>query len=460
MISFLNTSMSSASQRFISFELGTGDRKKLERVFSTSVCTHWLLAFLLFLFAETVGLWFLNTHLNIDPSRMEAANWVYQCSVLSFMLTVISVPYNACIIAHEHMKAYAYISILEAVLKLLVVYLLLVISYDKLITYAVLVLMVALGVRITYGIYCRYHFEECKFRFRLFDRRIFNDMFAFVGWNVLGTSSLAFKDQGANIILNLFFGTAINAARGIAIQVNGVINSFSNNFLMALRPQITKQYAEGNVQGSVSLVYAGCRYSTYLMLLVCVPFVVNMDYVLELWLGIVPAYTSIFLKLTLVAALFRTMELPLITAIHATGRIRISQIIVSVINALEVPIIYLLLKMGYDPYVAMYPTIIMTFISVYAYIWSLKRLVPAYKMSYFFKNIVLKIIVIAVICYALAVYVHSFFTIDFWNFLLTSFYALLMTVIVIYMFGLSQRERTMLRNKFFVLVSNVYKKWE
>lgn len=203
MLAFLNSAMVAASQRFISFELGTDDSERLKKVFCTSVSIHIVLALIIFLIAETLGLWFVNTHLNIPAERMGAANWVYQCSILTLMLTVVSVPYNSCIVAHEHMKAFAYVSILEAVLKLLVVYLLLVGAVDKLVLYAILVAAVAFVIRIIYGIYCKRHFEECTYRFVL-DRKLFKEMFAFAGWSIIGNLGFSMKDQGSNIILNLF----------------------------------------------------------------------------------------------------------------------------------------------------------------------------------------------------------------------------------------------------------------
>ena len=224
MLSFLNSALTAASQRFISFELGRGDRQRLKQIFCTSVTIHAVLAVIIFVVAETVGLWFVNTHLNIDPSRMTAANWVYQCSIFTFMLTVVSVPYNSCIVAHEHMDAFAYISILEVALKLLIVYLLLLINYDKLTIYSVLVFGVALVVRLTYGIYCKRHFDECTYRFS-FDKSLFREMFSFAGWSVVGNLGFSFKDQVANVILNLFFSTVVNAARGVALQVNGIISA-------------------------------------------------------------------------------------------------------------------------------------------------------------------------------------------------------------------------------------------
>ena len=255
MLAFLNSAMVAASQRFISFELGTGNIERLKKVFCTSVSIHIVLAGIIFLIAETIGLWFVNTHLNISIERMEAANWVYQCSILTLLLTVVSVPYNSCIVAHEHMKAFAYVSIVEAVLKLLIVYLLLLGNFDKLILYSILVVAVALIIRIIYGIYCKQHFEECTYRF-VFDKQLFKEMFAFAGWSVIGNLGFSFKDQGSNIILNLFFGTTVNAARGIALQVNGIISNFSNNFTRSLTPQNTTKYSVGDVVSSVKFVFA------------------------------------------------------------------------------------------------------------------------------------------------------------------------------------------------------------
>ena len=301
MLGFLNSAMTAASQRFISFELGKQNKQKLEEVFSTSVTIHIIIACIIFITAETIGLWFLNTHMNIATSRMTAANWVYQCSIFTFMISVISVPYNACIVAHEHMKTFAYISIIEVSLKLAIVYLLLILSFDKLIIYAVLLLCVSLIIRMIYGIYCKKKFEECTYRFH-FNKKLFLEMFSFAGWSIIGNLGFSLKDQGSNVVLNLFCGTAINAARGVALQVNGIISNFSNNFLMALNPQITKQYATGDIPKSIQLVYAGCRYSFYLLSIISIPVMVNLDYILSLWLGIVPPYTKEFLFLTLITA--------------------------------------------------------------------------------------------------------------------------------------------------------------
>lgn len=440
MLSFLNSALTAASQRFIAFELGRGDMGKLKKIFCTSVTIHAALAVIIFAIAETVGLWFVNTHLNIDADRMAAANWVYQFSIFTFMLTVLSVPYNSCIVAHEHMDAFAYISILEVTLKLLIVYLLLVVNYDKLIVYGALVFAVALVVRLTYGIYCKRHFEECTYRFN-FDRQLFNEMFSFAGWSVVGNLGFSFKDQAANIILNLFFGTVVNAARGVALQVNGIIAGFSNNFMMALSPQITKQYAVGNTVKSVSLVYAGCRYSFFLLLLMVAPVLVNVDYLLRLWLVTVPGYTAEFLCLALVTALLYSMAPPLVTALQATGNVKVFQLTICLVVLCELPLAYAVLRLGGLPYMSMYPTVLVTLVGIFVRFAILRRMVPGYSLRHFCLSIVGKNLLIAAASLSLAYYVRSLFADGFWQFVLTSALSCLAVAVVVSCFGVTGDER-------------------
>lgn len=447
MLAFLNSAMTAASQRFISFELGTGNLSKLKQVFCTSVTIHIAIAGIILIIAETIGLWFLNTHMNIAPERMTAANWVYQCSILTFMTTVISVPYNACIVAHERMKAFAYISIVETCLKLAIVYLLLILPSDKLITYAILMLSVSIIIRIIYGIYCKLNFEECTYQFS-FNKNSFNEMFAFAGWSVIGNLGFALKDQGSNVVLNIFYGTAINAARGVALQVNGIINNFSSNFIMALNPQITKQYAAGNVQESIQLVYAGCRYSLYLLSIISVPFMVNLNYLLSLWLGTVPPYTTEFLFLALIAALINSIATPLVTAMQATGRIRNFQIIICIIMMCELPLTYIILKLGYKPYMAMIASIIVVTIGLFARLLLLKQLIKSYSIKYFTIHIIVKNILIVAGCIAVATYIHGYWIkINFVSFIITSFIAFIITLGGIYIFGITSKEKAFINNK-------------
>lgn len=450
MLSFLNSALTAASQRFIAFELGRGDKKKLKTIFCTSVTIHAILALIIFIIAETVGLWFVNTHLNIEPARMIAANWVYQCSILTFMLTIISVPYNSCIVAHEHMNAFAYVSILEVILKLLIVYLLLVINSDKLITYGILVLCVAFIIRLIYGLYCKRHFEECYYHFT-FDKTLFKEMFSFAGWSVVGNLGFSFKDQVANVILNIFFGTIINAARGVALQVNGIISGFSVNFLMALTPQITKQYANGNIRNSIKFVYSGCRYSFYLLTFVSIPVIINADYILNLWLYRVPEYTSEFIRLALIAALINSMAQPLVTALQATGKIKVFQISICIVMLLELPLSYMILYLGGKPYMAMYPTIFVTFLGLFTRFIILRKLVPSYNLRYFTFAIIGRNFVIGTICYIISKLIHNMFNISLISLITTSALSCITTLILIYLFGISNEERDILNKKIIFL---------
>ena len=446
MLSFLNSALSAASQRFLAFELGRGDLSRLRKIFCTSVTIHVALAVIIFIIAETIGLWFVNAYLNIDADRMVAANWVYQFSIFTFMLTVVSVPYNACIIAHEHMNAFAYVSILEVTLKLLIVYLLLVINCDKLITYGILVFGVALIVRLTYGIYCKHHFRECSYRFA-FERHLAKEMFAFAGWSVIGNIGFTFKDQWANIILNLFFGTTVNAARGIAMQVNGILLNFSNNFMIALAPQITKQYASGNKTQCIQLVYAGSRYSFYLLTLVAIPVIINTDYILNLWLGIVPEFTAEFMQLSLIASLINSMAIPLVIAIQATGQIKVFQIIICMIMLCELPLAYLILYFGGSPYMAMCPTVFVTFVGLFARFLILKRLVPRYDLKYFTFAIVVKNLSLGFLCFCFSSFIHRMLGGGLFAFVSSSAISCFIVLIVFYSLGLTVSERMVVRKK-------------
>ena len=452
MFAFLNSAMVAASQRFISYELGCGDKERLNLVFCTSINIHAIIAVVIFILAETIGLWFVNTQLVIDPDRMVAANWVYQFSVLTFMVTVVSVPYNSCIVAHEHMKAFAYIGIVDACLRLGAVFLLLAFPYDKLIFYAFGVLAVSVVVRIFYGFYCKRNFEECTYRF-IVDRRLLKRMFSFAGWSVLGNLGFSFKDQGSNIILNLFYGTSINAARGIAMQVSGLVSTFSSN----LFPQITKQYASGNVESCLSLVYSGARYTFYLLALVSIPFLINVDYVLKLWLGTVPEYTSIFLIISMVVSILYTVTGTVTTALQAAGEIKWFQIGICVIMLSELPIGYIFLLYGYPPYYALYPGILTGIVAIFFRIFLLKRYVPECNISHYLFTVFARSMAIGIATWIICNYIHSFFPDTFFTVILTSLISVVILLVLVFSFGLSSVERSMIRQKLELMTQRICK---
>lgn len=357
MLSYMNAVFVDANQRFISFSLGEGNIDKLKRIFSTSIQTQLVYVGILFVVAETFGLWFINNKLVISPDRMVAANWVYQCSLATLLMSIMSVPFRSCMVAHEKLDIYALISIVDVVLKLIVVYLLIVIPADKLIVYALLHLMVALWGTGWVVVYCRRRFSECKLIFS-FDKAIFKELFSFSGWVLIGNLGFSFKDQISNIMMNMFLGPTINAARGIAMTVNDIVTNFVNNFLMALSPQITKQYASREYEKSKKLVYMGSKYAAFLMIIMIVPLLVNIDYLLELWLGTVPEHTSIFIVITLITTMYFAMSKPLTIAIQATGDIKWFQIGISAIMLIELPIAYFVLRHQISPAWAMAPAIV------------------------------------------------------------------------------------------------------
>lgn len=375
MFAFLNNAMVASSQRFISYELGKGDAQRLKTTFSVSVSVHVVLAIIVLILAETVGLWFVNDKLNIPEGRMAAANWVYQCSVFSFLMTVVSVPYNACIVAHEHINIYGYFGILEVVLKLVIVLILFVIPFDKLISYAVMILMLAILMRSIYVIYCKMHFAECHWK-NCKDKELIRQMFDFAGWSFIGNMGFTVRDQGINILINLFFNVAVNAAKGVANQIGAVIGGFANNFTMALNPQITKRYAGGEIDSMLELVYRGCKYSLLLMSIIVIPLYIAADSVLYLWLGDVAPYTVGFLRLILIMSLVDCVVSPITTSIQATGKIRKFQILVSIIMVCTVPFAWLLLKLGGDPYTVMYAAITASMIALVSRVMLLHELVP------------------------------------------------------------------------------------
>ena len=346
MLNFVNTTMSNATMRFITFEEGKGNLHKLNTVFCTSMNIHIVIAILTFLLLNSLGLWFLYNKMVIDPTRMNAAFWVLQCSLLSTAVMVISIPYNALIISHEKMSAFAYISILEVTLKLLLVFTLLVLPADKLICYAIFLLCVQVLLQFIYSIYSRRHFEESKYQ-RVWDKKTTKEMTKFAGWTLNGNIAWVGYTQGLNVLMNMFCGTAVNAARGIAFTVQQKIIDFCNNFQVAVDPQITKTYSVEEYDKMHNLIIMSSKFSFYLMLVLSLPIFVEIDEILRLWLKIVPEHTANFVRLILCCSVIDIFRNPMNTSIHATGDIKVFQIWEATTLLLIVPLAYLALKLGY-----------------------------------------------------------------------------------------------------------------
>lgn len=349
MFAFLNGAMSGCTQRFITIALGKGDEQNLRKVFSTCVITHGVIALLIFIVAETIGLWFVIEKLVIPADRMIAAMVVYQCSIVTTMIMIMSFPYNADIIAHERMSAFAYISIYEAFANLGIVYLLRICSIDRLVLYAILMLLIKASVIIIYRIYCKRQFKETVFHW-IFDKSLLKEIVSFTGWNLWGGMAGTLMGQGINVLLNLFFGPAVNAARGLAVQVQSAVQLFATNFQTALNPQMMKTYAAGDLESMHMLLFRSAKFTFMLLLCLMLPLILEIDTVLRLWLKEVPEYTNTFVCLMLCIAMVDAVSNPFMTASAATGKVKIYQSVVGGILLSIVPIAYVALKLGAEPY--------------------------------------------------------------------------------------------------------------
>jgi O-antigen/teichoic acid export membrane protein len=456
MFSIMSGALSTATTRFITFELGKKNFDKLKKVFSTSINIQVLISVCIVIVAETAGLWFLNAKMNIPDERMTAANWVFQFSVLTFVVTLISIPYNAAIIAHEQMKIFAYIGILEVILKLAIVYLLLLSSFDKLIVYAFLLLLVSIAIRMIYGIYCKRHFPECKYYFVL-DKPLLKEMTRFAGWNFIGSSAYVLKEQGVNIVLNLFCGVAINAARGIAAQVNHAITGFVNNFIMALNPQITKSYAENNRNDMLMLVQQGARFSFYLLLLLALPVIIDTEYVLTVWLRLVPEHAVNFVRLILIYAMGSSLSNTLVTAMLATGRIKKYQIIVGGLNMMNLPVSYLCLRLGAAPESTMLVAIVISQICLAARLWLLRNMIGL-SSKYYLKHIYAKVLIVFLLSCVAPVLVYFNMPQGFLRLVLITLVSLLSCSAIILFVGCSANERKWVYAKVETAKNKFYKR--
>lgn len=453
MFSVISSSLSLSIGRFITFELGHGDINKLRRIFSTSVNIQIGISLIVLILAECVGIWFINYKLNIPADRLIAANWVFQCSLLSFVIGLISVPYNACIIAHERMSVFAYMSILETILKLVIVYMLFISPYDKLISYAVLFVVVSLIMRLIYGWYCHRYFVESHYKF-IYDRALIKDMTGFAGWSFFGNTAYMLNTQGVDMLINIFFGVTLNAAKGVASQVQNAVMQFVGNFTMAINPQITKSYASGDREYMNKLICRGTRFSYFLLLIFTVPIVCETDYILYLWLKTVPEYASAFLRLILFGTLMTLLGNTMYTAILSTGNIKKYQIAVTVVGCLVFPLTWLAFSMGLPPETTYYIYIVIYFLLNFVRVYIAKELMDFPIKLYIF-DVILKVVIVSIISFILPLLVVCYLEEGFFRLCVICIVSFFSTIYVIYVFGLEKIEREMVYKKTFRLLSNV-----
>lgn len=443
MFSLLSSSLSSATSRFMTFGLGKGDLGNLKKIFSTTVNIHIVLAIVVVMAIETIGVWFLNHKMTIPSDRLYAANWVLQCSVVSFAIGLLSVPYNSAIIAHEKMSAFAYMTIFDAVFKLIIVFSIYFYGGDKLILFSFLMLLQSIIRQAIYWIYCKRKFAECVYTCRR-NRELEKNIFNFAGWNFIGCTAGLMKDQGVNIVINLFTGPTVNAARGIAMQVNGIINQFTGNFMMAINPQITKSYAAEDFERMHQLIYQGTRLSYYLFMIFSIPVFFEIQNILYIWLGQVPEHTILFARLVLILSLAEIISNALITAQLATGKIKKYQIVVGGILLLNLPISYFLLYIGMIPEITIIVAIVISQICLAARLWFLRSMIklPA---KQFLNKVYFNVIIVTAIASVAPLICYMTITSSFIRFFIVCTVSVISSMITIYFIGCSEEERGMVK---------------
>ena len=441
LFAIVSQTMVASTQRYITFELGKIDDNHSREVYSTALIIHIGIALFLLLLFETIGFWFLNFKLNIAPERMLAANWLFQFSVFTFLLNIIRSPYEALIIAHERMSTFAYVNIMEATLKLLILFIILQSNIDRLIQYGFYLFLISLLVFTIYFIYCSKKFVEVKFRF-IREIKYYKGMLSFAGYNFVGASSAIIADHGVNIVLNLFFGVAVNAARGIAVQVSTAISKFVSDFTTALNPQITKSYASGDIEYTMNLVYKGSKFSFLLYLIFGLPILIQAPFVLELWLGKVPSYAVVFVRCTLIISLLNTFANPLTICAFATGNIKKLSLWLGTVRLFVVPMVYVAFKLEASPVYAYIICFCTDSILLLIRLNIVCRLVGISKKTFVFQ-VLFRAFIVLVISFGTSILIDNIINIDHNVFKLVFELLLIMIVSVVtsVLLGLNMDER-------------------
>ena len=437
-IGIINTGMIQASQRFFAFEIGRGKQSELKNIFGAALTIHALISIFVLLFAEILGVWFLNSIMTIPPDRLLAANFVFQATICSLLITVWTVPFDALIIAKEDFNIYAYISIVQLGIAYFISTFEL---YDKLIIYSWLLVLVTILCKLWSIIYGKRKYKECLLKFNK-DRNYIKKMLSFASFSFIGNIGFVLRNQGVNLVLNIFFGPAINAARGVAYQVSTQVSSFAGNFQMAATPQITKNYANGNIGRMQSLIYKSSKYSFCLLFILALPVAVNPHPLLELWLIHPPIYSDIFLQLSIVVSLIDCMAIPLGKGIDATGKIRIFQTGICLIMCLDIPLAILLFYLGLPCYDIMFVSIGTSLIGIIFRLILLSKYIPQVSIISYTKNVVIPCILIVAINVILAYYIKNYFSNTFFAYALYCFIVCLFSAFFIFIFCLDKTEKS------------------
>lgn len=451
---FLNASMSGCTSRFLTFELGRGESPNLRDTFSTAMFVHLFIALLVLIIAEPAGLWFMHSKMQVPADRMEAAQVVFHLSVLSMMINVTQVPFNACIISHERMDVYAYVEIANVLLKLLIVYLLQLSSYDKLITYALLVFAVTVSVAMFYRVYCTKHFKECHIR-RAWRADIFKSMLTFSGWDMYGNMSVTMRTQGVNMLLNMFFGPLMNAAASIASQVQGAVMAFAQNVNTAVRPQIIKRYASGERESMVSLIRNAVRFNFLVLLLITVPLISELHFVLRLWLGQVPECAVVFCTFTLLFNFFANLSSILVIGAHATGKIFRPSFINGTLYLMVIPVSYISFRCGGAAWTSYLFNVLAVVLGMLSNAYTLRLYVKEFPLTHFLLSDLLPCISLMALAFLVTSVIRHFMDEGWQRFFIVGVCSSITITTIGYQFILPQKIREKLIEK---LLGNIWKK--
>lgn len=441
MFAILNGVLAMGTSRFLTFELGKKDFSRLKKVFGAAFAMHVGMAIVLLVLLETIGLWFVNNKLNIPTGREFTANVVYQLSILSSMLSLTQVPYSATIIAHEKMGVYAYVGIAEAIFKLALIFVLLYIPFnDNLIAYAIIMAVWSIGLQIFYRFYCYNRFLESHISL-VKDKSVYKSMLSYSLWDLVGQFCSTGNSQGVNLLINLFFGTTINAARGVAYQVENAFTQFSGNFLTALNPQIVKSYAQNNRDRFFQLIYEGGKFAYFLLFMFTFPIILEADYILKLWLVDVPPFTPIFLRFTLAITLVRVTARPLINGVHATGNVKYLNLWSGLYSACTfLPMVYLFYRLNFPSWfcfiVQAFNGIICTILEALALNKNVK-----FNLGNYFLKVYGSILSISLIASVLPIMVLFLMPEGFIRFIISCFTSLVSSSVFIFYLGLNQEQR-------------------
>lgn len=445
LFTFLNGSMASTTQRYLNYALGKEDLDYIHKAYSSSLVIHSVLALIVLILAETIGLWFFYYEIQIPANRITAAFWVYQFSIIACVISIVSIPFVAEIIAHERMQAFAYIAIFDSFSKLLIAFLITKVEYDRLVFYAFLILLINVIDRIIYSFYCHQKFKETCGHLAI-SKSLLREMGTFAGWSMWSGIAYVSTTQGLNLVLNIYFGPIVNAARGIAVKIQNVAQSFVQNFQVAVNPQITKNYAKGNIQQMKGLILSSSRLSFFLMLIIAVPLLAESDFVLRLWLKGVPPHTSNYLRITLLICLSETLTNSLNVGNQATGNVKVFQTITGIGTLIVLPFSIFLLELGFPSESVFYAQLIVSIIIQFIRIFLLGKDIGMSFKEYF-QKVFFKIIPVALISIGIAWCIHRFLSKTPIHCFYSIFLSFASTVLIILLIGLNRHERSLATQK-------------